>query len=101
MNYTKVKFEIYLSDTYLNKFIDELDNIGLLCLSYEKNNYFITSVNNVSNNKIKSSEEKTDLLDNVKLEFHCDKDVALEVINLIKKIHLTKNPVYSILPIIN
>jgi hypothetical protein len=94
MNYTKVKFEIYLSDTYLDKFINELDNIGSLCFDYEKNNYFIILVNN-------PSAEKTTLYDNIKLEFQCDKDIALEVINSIKKIHPSKNPIYNILPIIN
>ena len=106
MNYTKVKFEIYLSDTYLDKFINELDNIGMLCLGHEKNNYFIVLINNlsekqVSNNKLNSSTEKSILYDNIKLEFQCDKDIALEVINLIKKIHLSKHPIYNIIPIIN
>lgn len=94
MNYTKVKFEIYLSDTYLDKFINELDNIGSLCFDYEKNNYFITLANN-------HSLEKSTLYDNIKLEFQCEKDIALEVINSIKKIHPSKNPIYNILPIIN
>lgn len=94
MNYTKVKFEIYLSDTYLDKFISELDNIGSLCSDYEKNNYFITLTSN-------HSSEKTTLHDNIKLEFQCDKDIALEVINSIKKVHPSKNPIYNILPIIN
>lgn len=106
MNYTKVKFEIYLSDTYLDKFINELDNIGILCAGHKINNYFIFLTNNLYEKQITSitptsSTEKSILFDNIKLEFQCDKDIALEVINLIKKIHLSKHPIYNILPIIN
>lgn len=106
MNYIKVKFEIYLSNTYLDKFIKELNNIGSLCFDFEENIYFTTLINNYhekqsSNNKINSDTESSILYDNIKLEFQCDKDIALEVINLIKKIHLSKYPVYNILPIIN
>ncbi|WP_300383273.1 hypothetical protein [Clostridium sp.] len=106
MNYTKVKFEIYLSDTYLDKFINELDNLGSLCLGYEKNNYFIILVSSpyekqISDTKISTNPSITTLHDNIKLEFQCDKDIALEVINLIKKVHLSKHPIYNISPIIN
>ena len=71
MNYTKVKFEIYLSDTYLDEFINELENIGSLCLGYEKNNYFITLVNNpyekqISTTKSNLSTEKSTLYNKLK-----------------------------------
>ena len=35
------------------------------------------------------------------MEFRCQKDLALEVINVIKEMHPYEEPVYNIIPVIN
>ncbi len=106
MNYTKVKFEIYIPFSHVDKLREAINNTGALTIGKYDNCMSITEVigcfrplkgsNPYSGEENDLSKEKE-----AKIEFRCHKDLAIEVINVIKAIHPYEEPVYDIIPIIN
>lgn len=106
MNYTKVKFEIYLPSTHVDKFREALNNTGALIIGKYDNCMSTTEVTGyfrpLKDSKPYLGEENNLSIEKeIKIEFRCHKDLALEVINVIKAIHPYEEPVYNIIPIIN
>ncbi|ASW43027.1 hypothetical protein [Clostridium isatidis] len=92
MNYSKVKFEIYTSSYNLNSLKSSLKT---LLIEFDKDFYiYETKLHFDDNENYKSCNS-------FKLEFICNKDLALEVITIIKKIINDKSPYFNIIPIIN
>jgi len=106
MNYTKVKFEIYLPSSHMDKLRTAINNTGALTIGKYDNCISTTEVigyfRPLKDSKPYSGEENNLSIEKeVKMEFRCHKDFALELINLIKVIHPYEEPVYNIIPIIN
>ena len=106
MNYTKVKFEIYVPFSHVNKLREAINNTGALIIGKYDNCISITEVTGYfrplkSSNPYLGKEYELSIEKEAKMEFRCDKDLAIEVINVIKAIHPYEEPVYHIIPIIN
>ncbi|MCI6691050.1 MULTISPECIES: cytochrome C biogenesis protein [unclassified Clostridium] len=106
MNYTKVKFEIYVPFSHVNKLREAINNTGALIIGKYDNCISITEVTGYfrplkSSNPYLGKENELSIEKEAKMEFRCDKDLAIEVINVIKAIHPYEEPVYHIIPIIN
>ncbi|MBU5454061.1 hypothetical protein [Caproiciproducens sp. MSJ-32] len=92
MNYSKIKFEVYTSYDKLNILKNSLYP---LLIEFDKDFHIYET-------KLRVKNEKNQKEDNsVKLEFICNKDLALEVITTLKKVTNDKTPYYNIIPIIN
>lgn len=106
MNYTKVKFEIYLPLTHVDRFREAINNTGALIIGNYDNCISTTEVTGYfrplkGSSPYLGKENSLSIEKEVKMEFRCHKDLALEVINVIKAIHPYEEPVYNIIPIIN
>ena len=106
MNYTKVKFEIYVPFSHVNKLREAINNTGALIIGKYDNCISITEVTGYfrplkSSNPYLGKENELSIEKEAKMEFRCDKDLAIEVINVIKAIHPYEEPEYHIIPIIN
>ena len=106
MNYTKVKFEIYIPFSHVDKLREAINNTGALTIGKYDNCMSITEVMGYFR-PLKGSKPYTGKENDLskekeaKIEFRCHKDLAIEVINVIKAIHPYEEPVYDIIPIIN
>lgn len=106
MNYTKVKFEIYIPLSHVDKLREGINNTGALTIGKYDNCMSITEVMGYFR-PLKGSKPYTGKENDLskekeaKVEFRCHKDLAIEVINVIKAIHPYEEPVYDIIPIIN
>lgn len=106
MNYTKVKFEIYIPLSHVDKLREGINNTGALTIGKYDNCMSITEVMDYFR-PLKGSKPYTGKENDLskekeaKIEFRCHKDLAIEVINVIKAIHPYEEPVYDIIPIIN
>ena len=106
MNYTKVKFEIYIPLSHVDKLREAINNTGALTIGKYDNCMSITEVMGYFR-PLKGSKPYTGKENDLnkekeaKVEFRCHKDLAIEVINVIKAIHPYEEPVYDIIPIIN
>lgn len=106
MNYTKVKFEIYLPPTHLDKFMEAINRTGALTIGNYDYCFSTTEVTGYfkplkGSKPYLGKENNLSIEKEIKMEFQCHKDLALEVINVIKNIHPYEEPVYNIIPIIN
>lgn len=106
MNYTKVKFEIYVPYDHIDKLMKSINNTGALNIGNYDNCCSITEVTGYfrplkGSNPYLGKENSLSIEKEAKMEFQCHKDLALEVINVIKAVHPYEEPVYNILPIIN
>ena len=106
MNYTKVKFEIFVPLTHLEKWRESINNTGALTIGNYDNCISITEVKGYfrplqGSNPHLGKQNELCIENEAKMEFRCHKDLALEVINVIKAIHPYEEPVYNIIPIIN
>lgn len=106
MNYTKVKFEIYIPFNYLDKLRESLNKTDSLTIGNYDNCMSVSEVTGYfrplkGSNPYSGKENSLSIEKEAKIEFRCDKDLALEVINVIKKVHPYEEPVYNIIPIIN
>ena len=106
MNYTKVKFEIFIPSSHIDKLRDALNNTGALIVGKYDNCISTTEVNGYfrpleGSNPYLGKENDLCIEKEIKMEFRCHKDLAIEVINVIKSIHPYEEPVYNIIPIIN
>ena len=106
MNYTKVKFEIYVPLSHVDKLREALNNTGALnigkydsCISIADVTDFFIPLK--TSHPYLGNENELSIEKEAKMEFRCHKDLALEVINVIKAIHPYEEPVYDIIPIIN
>ncbi len=106
MNYTKVKFEIYIPLSHVDKLREGINNTGALTIGKYDNCMSITEVMGYFR-PLKGAKPYTGKENDLskekeaKIEFRCHKDLAIEVINVIKAIHPYEEPVYDIIPIIN
>ncbi|VYU11702.1 cytochrome C biogenesis protein [Clostridium tertium] len=106
MNYTKVKFEIYLPFDFVEKLREGINRTGALTVGKYDNCISITEVSGYYR-PLKGSDpylgkaNSLSIQKEAKMEFTCSKDLALEVINVIKNIHPYEEPVYNIIPVIN
>lgn len=106
MNYSKVKFEIFIPLNYIDKFREALNKTDALIIGNYDNCMSVSEVSGyfrpLKNSKpFLGEENKLSIEKEAKIEFTCEKDLAFEVINVIKQIHPYDEPVYNILPIIN
>ena len=106
MNYTKVKFEIYIPSSHVDKLRDAINNTGALTIGKYDNCISITEVTGYfrpleGSKPYLGNENKLSIEKELKMEFRCHKDLAIEVINVIKVVHPYEEPVYNIIPIIN
>ena len=106
MNYTKVKFEIYLPYNHVDKLMESINKTGALTIGNYDNCISITEVTGYfrplkGSTPYLGKENSLSIEKEAKMEFQCHKDLALEVINVIKNIHPYEEPVYNIIPIIN
>lgn len=106
MNYTKVKFEIYIPIDFIEKLREGINKTGALTIGNYDNCISITEVTGYYR-PLKDSKPYLGKVNSLsiekeaKMEFRCQKDLALEVINVIKEIHPYEEPVYNIIPVIN
>ncbi|MDV4152752.1 cytochrome C biogenesis protein [Clostridium sp. AL.422] len=106
MNYTKVKFEIYLPLTHIDKLREAINNTGALTIGKYDNCISTTEVKGYFKplegaRPYSGKVNNLSIEDEIKMEFSCHKDLAIEVINVIKAIHPYEEPVYNIIPVIN
>ena len=106
MNYTKVKFEIFIPLDHVDKLREALNKTGALTIGNYDNCISVTEVlgyfRPLKNSKpFLGDEGKLSIEKECKIEFRCEKDLAFEVINVIRTVHPYEEPVYNILPIIN
>ncbi|MGG7145125.1 cytochrome C biogenesis protein [Clostridium nigeriense] len=106
MNYTKVKFEIFIPLDHVDKLREAINNTGALTIGKYDNCISITEVTGyfrpLKGSKPYLGEENNLSIEKEgKMEFRCHKDLALEVINVIKAVHPYEEPVYNIIPVIN
>lgn len=106
MNYTKVKFEIYVPLEYVDKLREAINRTGALTIGNYDNCMSISEVNGYFRplkgaNLHLGKEGNLSIEKEAKIEFRCDKDLAFEVINVIKNLHPYEEPVYNIFPVIN
>ncbi|MBQ6820760.1 MAG: cytochrome C biogenesis protein [Clostridium sp.] len=106
MNYTKVKFEIFIPISHIDILREAINKTGALTIGNYDNCISTTEVNGYfrplkDSNPYLGKENTLSIEKEFKMEFRCNKDLALEVINVIKAIHPYEEPVYNILPIIN
>jgi len=91
MNYSKIKFEVYTSSDKLKTLKYSLHRL----LNEFDENFHIYEI------KLYLEEKENNDSNSFKLEFVCNKDFALEVITVIKKVFTDKIPYFNIIPIIN